>query len=537
MPTLHSNDSPNADSKDEGIRFVFDSESFHVSEIDEFTFLTACEPLVVAFEPDRLSKQFEGSIEYGGESIQFDFRIRRIEGDSVRCGFYDLPIKLRETVISLRDQAQSGTSDELHALTYDELAKGNTSKTSTSKTSNKPATTAHPKSASTLKKAIAMIVLLAAMAAIIGWVVIVVQSRSTVSVSNSVLVGNYQPVNTPLEGKLLEVLVEVGDHVVEGQPLAILSNDEPGNELILVEAQLKRAKGELAAYQVQSEKILTLMGYATAKAKRDLAVAEAELVGGKAKLDAANAQMNRLQPLAAKGNIGLFEIEEAKAIVAECEANLIRQQALIETFRLSQTAAAKNVFVGASGVSDPLAEVTTKIALAKAALAEASQLRDHLSQQCKPTELTAPRSGVVYAIYKRPGEFLKSAEQAVAISLNKAGWATGHIAPELASSVRPGQPVEIEIPSMGIETTGKVTGVGHRSVYGRGGYNAEFRGVTLSVPIRVELDDIDQNVPSGLRLNMTVRLRDNLAEMRKWFQSFGKDNEATTSVEPPPNAL
>ena len=294
MPTLHSNDSPNADSKDEGIRFVFDSESFHVSEIDEFTFLTACEPLVVAFEPDRLSKQFEGSIEYGGESIQFDFRIRRIEGDSVRCGFYDLPIKLRETVISLRDQAQSGTSDELHALTYDELAKGNTSKTS-----NKPATTAHPKSASTLKKAIAMIVLLAAMAAIIGWVVIVVQSRSTVSVSNSVLVGNYQPVNTPLEGKLLEVLVEVGDHVVQGQPLAILSNDEPVNDLILVEAQLKRTKGELAAYQLQSEKLLTLMGYATDKAKRDLAVAEAELIGGKAKLAAAKAQMNRLHPFVA----------------------------------------------------------------------------------------------------------------------------------------------------------------------------------------------------------------------------------------------
>ena len=126
MSTLRSDDSLNADSTDESIRFVFDSESFHVSEIDEFTFLTACEPLVVAFEPDRLSKQFEGSIEYGGESIQFDFRIRRIEGESARCGFYDLPIKLCEAVISLRDRAQSGTSDELHGLTYDELAKGNT---------------------------------------------------------------------------------------------------------------------------------------------------------------------------------------------------------------------------------------------------------------------------------------------------------------------------------------------------------------------------------------------------------------------------
>ncbi|QDT10567.1 HlyD family secretion protein [Planctomycetes bacterium K23_9] len=527
----------NSDAAAESDRLVliFDSEQSQVTDLNEFTFVTQSARLRDRYQPDGTPETYDGTIQGDGQSFPIQFRVRSQDGDSLRCGFFDLPIKQRESILALRDRIQSEGSDELHSLSYDELAGGNTTKATKAQ---KTKTADGSKSASTLKKAIAMSLMVLAMAAIVGWIFIVVQTRSTVSVSNSVLVGNYQPVNTPFQGKLLDVLVSVGDRVTEGQVVALVGKEDLEHELHMLDAQLVRTRSELSAYQQQADRIAGLMKFAMEKADRDLTVAKAELTGGQAEYDAAKAQVDRLAPLVARGNIGVFEVEEAKALAARAKAAIARQNALIETFQLSKSAAQKSVLVGVNGVSDPLSEVLTKIELAKAAINEASSIRNSLAVKNKPIELFAPQDGTVYAIYRRKGEYLKIADEAIAVSLDQTGWATGHVSPGLAAQVRPGQPVEIDIPSMGITTNGKVAGIGHRSVYGRGGYNAEFRGGPLEVPIRVELDPSNEKIPSGLRLNMTVRVHDHLATMKKWIGSFRSGDSATTAVTAAPaNAM
>ena len=108
----------------------------------------------------------------------------------------------------------------------------------------------------------------------------------------------------------------------------------------------------------------------------------------------------------------------------------------------------------------------------------------------------------------------------MALSLDEGGWATGHVTNNLATNIKPGQEVEIEIPSLDILTKGIVSGIGHRAVYGRGGYSAEFRSGPDEVPIRVSLAALKHQVPSGLRLNMTVRVHDHLAAMKQWFDGI-----------------
>ncbi len=515
------------------LHLVMDSERFPVTDLNEYTFMTQAPVLVENYQSDAPPETFAGDVVGGDQSFPVQFRIRNVANGQARCGFFDLPIKQRESLIKLRDELASANGDELHSLSYDELAAGNTTRKAKAAANS---TADSPKRASTLKKAIALSMMVLAMLAIVGWIFVVVQTRSTVSVSNSVLVGNYHPVNTPYQGKLLDVKVAVGDRVEAGQVVALIGIEDVEHELHTLDAELTRTRSELAAYQRQAERITGLMDFAKQKADRDLIVAQADLAGGQAELSTAQAQVDRLQPLVARGNIGLFEVEEAKALAARAKATISRQNALIETFKLAKSAAEKNVLVSVNGVSDPLSEVLTKIELASAAIQQASTVRDSLAAKARPIELTAPQDGTVYAIYRRPGEYLKIADEAIAVSLDQTGWATGHVSPDLATQVKPGQPVEIDIPSMGIETTGKVVGIGHRSVYGRGGYNAEFRGGPLEVPIRVELDPNNEKIPSGLRLNMTVRVHDHLAAMKAWFKSFGKDSSTTTAGTSAANA-
>ena len=47
--------------------------------------------------------------------------------------------------------------------------------------------------------------------------------------------------------------------------------------------------------------------------------------------------------------------------------------------------------------------------------------------------------------------------------------------------------------------------VGHRAMYSRGHYSAEFRGAAATdVPIKVYIKDLPENIPSGIRLDMAI---------------------------------
>jgi len=58
-----------------------------------------------------------------------------------------------------------------------------------------------------------------------------------------------------------------------------------------------------------------------------------------------------------------------------------------------------------------------------------------------------------------------------------------------------------------MRTDGVVAAVGHRAVYGKGGYLNDFRSPTPNdVPIKVQVHDLSGEIPAGLRLNMIVQL-------------------------------
>ena len=259
-------------------------------------------------------------------------------------------------------------------------------------------------------------------------------------------------------------------------------------------------------------------------------------------MKSASSQLDRLRPLQAAGNIGVAEFDEATALVAGCEADKLRQLAVLSSLQLSKTAVDSNVLIGEATVSNPLSDARRDVELAEASVEEFRETKELIEANAKAIELVAPSAGTIYAIYRRGGEYLRVADEAMAISLDDGGWATGHVLSNVATNIKPGQKVEIEIPSLGMTTTGSVSAIGHRAVYGRGGYNAEFRAGPYDVPIRVAMDKLDEHVPSGLRLNMTVRVHDHLAALRDYVDGvmgneIASESDAISMVQPEPRQV
>ena len=503
---------PQTTSEEPVIQLRWQNDLFDIQELDGFAFTVESKEFIAFLEGESASQTHDGEIVILGEEIPIQFRVRNQSGLQSRCGFYDLPIKTGERLLALHQEATSSVSDELHGLSYDELAEGKTTKVATSVSA--------PSSSGFFKKAIATTLLATAMLLIGGWILFLVRSSSTISVANSVMVGNYQAVNAPAEGAVLDVLVSVGDKVQPGQVLATIENHVKTQELELIETRLRRAKREAAIHQSQADQIESMMQFATLKIEKDLAVADADKVRVAAEKKVATSQLNRLMPLMISGNIPQAEYEETAALVASHDAAMVRQEAIIDALKLARRAAESTILVGDSTVSNPLSSARKEVELAQAIVDELTETRNLVLEHAKPIELVSPSAGTVYAIYRRPGDFMKVADESMALSLDEGGWATGHVNGLVATNIKPGQEVEIEIPSLDILTQGVVSGIGHRAVYGRGGYSADFRSAPDEVPIRVSLAAMEHQVPSGLRLEMTVRVHDHLATMKQWFNGI-----------------
>jgi len=456
-----------------------------IDRLDTFTFVVNSSKLAQLHTDATKPTVYDGEICGGDKTISVRFRIRDIDGDRVLCGFFDLSIATRDEIASLVERVRTPETDELQTLSYDDLAKGKTDKVETAAPTSE-------KGLSTLKKALVSLMLALAMLIVGSWVIMVIRSQSTIAVSNGVMVGNYQAINTPLEGKLSGLRVAVGQRVEAGQVLGVVANPSVDHEYKIAGTKISRAKLELDAYRREARDTKTMLNYARAilKTKRSVAIAEKARI--KSDLKSAQSQLKRQKRLRRNGHVRMAEYEKAEAARDHFIAELKAKKASIQGLVVAEKAAANEVIVNDDRVTNPMSEIRRKIALAEANLNEMTEMQGLYSPNAKPAELVAPSSGKIFAIYRRPGEVLKHADEVIAISRDGDSWASGHVPSASAAKIKPGQMVEIEIPSYGITTTGVVEGIGHRAVHGRGGYTADLRGGPYDVPIRVAIKQTNQ---------------------------------------------
>lgn len=188
-------------------------------------------------------------------------------------------------------------------------------------------------------------------------------------------------------GRLVELYVEQGDRVQQGQIIARMSNEDLQAQRLQAEANLKRAQANLAELRAGSrtEEI--------AQARANLERTQAQVQAAQARLDLATERVARNQALFDDGAIARDRLDEAISEADSARANLAQAQAQVREAqqRLTQLQ---------NGTR------SEQIAQGVAQVREAEGRLKAITVQLDDTIIRAPFAGIITQRYAEPGSFV-----------------------------------------------------------------------------------------------------------------------------------
>jgi HlyD family secretion protein len=326
--------------------------------------------------------------------------------------------------------------------------------------------------------------------------------------------------------RLSELLVEVGDQVQKGQPIAVLdSRDRLQDQVVaaqlqvqIAEAKLLQVKsgaksGEIAAQAATvSQESADLVGQLRIQ-REVIARLEAQNEGDRtaqtatvnrlqAELKTAEAELNRYQALFSDGAVSASTFDskklsvetirqsfaEAKAVLARTQATTEGQiqEAKAELKRIEDTGPAQ--IEAARSTLDQVAEVRPiDIQLAQVELQAAKAALIQAKNNLAKATIAAPRSGEILQVYTRPGEQMSS-DGIVALGQTNQMLAIAEIYQSDINRVKLGQPAKITGQAFQGQLQGKVVEIGQQisrqSVFsGDPGENLDRRIVEVKVAL------------------------------------------------------
>ena len=182
---------------------------------------------------------------------------------------------------------------------------------------------------------------------------------------------------TKLGGRVQEIMVNEGDFVQAGQPLAQMQID-------VLDAQRDEARA-------QSQQAITAVASAEAQVaarKSDTAAARAVVAQRESELDATQRRFARSEPLAKRGVTAVQELDDDRAHMRGAEAALAAAQAQVAATEAAIKAAQAQVVGANSGVAACVATIA------------------RVEADIKDSELKSPRNGRVQYRVAQPGEVL-----------------------------------------------------------------------------------------------------------------------------------
>ena len=476
---------------------IVDGRTYELSQLTEFGFDS----------PIKLSgaqRSAEGTLVLDDHRVPVEFRVRRYANGLSSCTFMGLSISDTEKVrrhLKWRNRAIGSLEDR----SYDELARGEVADVGAGSQANAVANSSEIPKQKSYVKSFAVMAMLLTMVLMVILAAVFLRSRSTLSISNGALVGNSIQVNSKIEGEIVEILVQSGDEVSKGDLLVRLTNPEVLAKNQELAAQLETAKRKVAALEKQKGLFRSKLEFASQKLTLDREVAIKELEAAKQASQSALASFESLKPFARNGAVTRLELDEVENLYLSGQSEVLAKENLVKQIEFAIKAAENDVLIVGDRVDDEIGKIQTDLEIAQAEMKELQQLCDVSAKRSSDLEVVAPRDGTVYVSYRQEGEFIRIADELIGLSYDGTTWAAGHVSAGQASRVLPGQPVTITVPAMRKRLEGVVMAVGHRAMYSRGYYNAEFRGATATdVPIKVYIEDLPENMPSGIRLGMSI---------------------------------
>ena len=287
-------------------------------------------------------------------------------------------------------------------------------------------------------------------------------------------------VNTPIDqAQVVELLVEPGQAVNAGEPIAVLSS--PGLVELRVNSQNQRAEAEAALQQAQADLQLAKQNY-----RRFSKIAAAEIVQAKSQLKFTQEQYQRDSELAKRGVIPRRNALESETQLAEAQALLTNAESRREVI------AAENQL--------QKAQADVRAAESRLELSETQYLTrlQQLGIQANERGLLtvrAPISGKVATRSANMGQSFQDAGGTLMTIIDDSSvFATANIYEQDLSQIRQGQQVRVKVPGVPNRTfTGNITVIG-----------SVVQGERRVIPVQAKLDNLNGELKPGMFASLEV---------------------------------
>lgn len=211
-------------------------------------------------------------------------------------------------------------------------------------------------------------------------------------------------------GRIAEVLVDEGDSVAPGQPLARLDDDLLTQQRDQAAAELEGQKAALARLE---------RGYRV----EEIAQARAAVSGAAALAENAAINLRRVAAMRASNAISQKELDNARAQSREAAAKLRSSQDQL------------NMLLSGYREEDVQAQ--------KAAVDAASAALNHARIQLRDSVLRAPQKGIVLTRAREAGAIVQAGQTVYTLTLTDPLWLRAYVDEPNLGRVKPGMPVKI----------------------------------------------------------------------------------------------
>ena len=306
------------------------------------------------------------------------------------------------------------------------------------------------------------------------------------STENALVRGQVTIISPQLSGYVVEVLVQDFQPVRRGELLMRIDDRIPSQ-------RLAQARAELANRRAALENDAQTRGSARAGIEQG----RAALAASEAQARKAQADLRRVEELAADGSLSARERDQARAAQAQALAARDQARAALEIARQNQ----RSVDVGRGSLEAAVAGAEAAVKLAEIDLAN--------------TRITAPRDGQLGQVTVRQGAFVNAGAQLTALVPNQL-WVIANMKETQMADVRLGQPVSFTVDALNdarlhghVERISPATG-SEFAVIAPDNATGNFVKVVQRVPVKIVLDgsqDADHILRPGMSVTPTVHTK------------------------------
>ncbi len=305
-------------------------------------------------------------------------------------------------------------------------------------------------------------------------------SRNRISTDDAQVDGQLVPVSSRVYGTVEKVAatdnraVQVGELLVSIDPRDIQAKVD--------QARAARSQALALVLAAQAELERSRVAYQQAQ-EADLAMARANLDAKRASIDKARADLQRMQPLAAREEISALHFDGFRTQVDVADGEWRAAQQRLGS--LQREAEIRKVAVGAA---------EARLASAQAQVEQAKSALEALELQLSYTSIKAPVAGVVTRKFVEPGQTIQPGQGLLTLIPLHQTWVTANFKETQLARVQPGMPVEIKVDMNGAVLKGRVDSIagstGSRmSLLPPENAVGNFVKVVQRIPVKIRIDE------------------------------------------------